>query len=363
MNKSLFPFVAGQRTDKLFDSSHVLSPLPIKTLLPRAKQCDQLIKKNEHYIDLGGAGGMIFQTQLMWMIFLMGFFSFLWFFVPLGGFYGIYKEGFRGSFVNGEWQQQFSMYDFFMAIFITFAPLCLSLVINYKVVTSARAMLSQTIPCRFHRQRREVLFSRWNKELKKIETRAVPWEKVCVMVGQGASATTGGVVSSASLVIAVNDEENYGNFWSALRIGAIDKFHAASIWEMIRTFMEQGADAIGEPAPLTLDGIIEQHCQAHKVKREEFSNATKFWWYINGTMLGIWRVNYEMRKLNQRTEAFTEVEAWSKPLPESEWQQPSAQLNHVNDMLARNEYAQGHTILSIGDACARYMQREEVNIK
>ncbi|MGY2572304.1 hypothetical protein [Vibrio sp. C8] len=54
MNKSLFPFVAGQRTDKLFGSSHVLSPLPVKTLLPKAKQCDQLIKKNEHYIDLGG---------------------------------------------------------------------------------------------------------------------------------------------------------------------------------------------------------------------------------------------------------------------------------------------------------------------
>ncbi|MGY2572305.1 hypothetical protein [Vibrio sp. C8] len=42
-------------------------------------------------------------------------------------------------------------------------------------------MLSQTIPCRFHRQRREVLFSRWNKDLKKTETRAVPWEEVCVM--------------------------------------------------------------------------------------------------------------------------------------------------------------------------------------
>jgi|GEM_PF-4018000 len=360
MNNSSFPFVAGQRTDKLFGSSHVLSPLPIKTLLPRAKQCDQLIKKNDHYIDLGGAGGMILQTQMMWIAFLIGFFLFLWFFIPLGGFYGIYQEGIKEVFINGEWQQQFSIYDFFMAIFITFGPLSAMLFIDYKVAASARAMLSQTIPCRFHRQRREVLFSRWNKELKKIETRAVPWEEVCVMVGQGVSATTGGVVSSASLVIAVNDEENYGDFWSALRIGAIDKFHAASIWEMIRTFMEDGADAIGEPAPLTLDGIIEQHCQAHKIKREAFSNATKFWWYINGTMLGIWRVNYEMRKLNQRTEAFTEVEDWSKPLPQSEWQQPSAQLNHVNDMLARNEYAQGLTILSIGDACARYMQSEDV---
>ncbi|MGY2572299.1 hypothetical protein [Vibrio sp. C8] len=89
MNKSLFPFVAGQRTDKLFGSSHVLSPLPIKTLLPRAKQCDQLIKKNDHYIDLGGAGGMILQTQMMWIAFLIGLFSFAWFYSTFGGFYGV----------------------------------------------------------------------------------------------------------------------------------------------------------------------------------------------------------------------------------------------------------------------------------
>ncbi|EMK6670008.1 hypothetical protein [Vibrio fluvialis] len=67
-----FPFVAGQRTDKLFGSSHVLSPLPIKTQLPKAGRCDQLVAKTAQYLDIGGAGGMIFQTQLMWMMFLMG---------------------------------------------------------------------------------------------------------------------------------------------------------------------------------------------------------------------------------------------------------------------------------------------------
>ncbi|MCG6229598.1 hypothetical protein [Vibrio furnissii] len=59
-----FPFVAGQRTDKLFGSSHVLCPLPIKTLLPKAGRCDQLVAKTAQYIDIGGVGGLIFQTTI-----------------------------------------------------------------------------------------------------------------------------------------------------------------------------------------------------------------------------------------------------------------------------------------------------------
>ncbi|KOO16670.1 hypothetical protein AKJ18_00960 [Vibrio xuii] len=362
MNSKQFPFFAGQRTDKTFGSSHVLSPLPIKTLLSSAGRCDQLVRKKKHYIDLGGAGGMILQTQIMWMIFLMGFASFAWFYLSMDGFSGMYESSFKDTLLDGHWERRFQPFEFFIGLFFSLLPVLIALIINYKLSKSAQEMLSQSLPCRFHRQRREVLFSRWDNELKKVETRIVPWEKVCAMVGQSSGVTTGGVFSSASLIIATNDEENYGNFWSALQIGAVDKFHAASIWEMIRTFMEEGAEHICDPSPLTLEGIIDEHCQANNITKEEFSGATRFWWYINGTMLGIWRTNYEMSKVNQRAENYTDIEAWSEALPESEWQKPSVQLNYVNDMLARNEYAQGHTVLSIGDACSRYMQHQEAKI-
>ncbi|WP_158108290.1 DUF6708 domain-containing protein [Vibrio furnissii] len=351
-----FPFVAGQRTDRLFGSSHVLSPLPIKTLLPKAGRCDQLVAKTAQYLDIGGAGGMIFQTQLMWMMFLMGATFFLWPYIMFGGFSGLYELSLKDVLSNGKWTHEFQIDDFIWSLFGTLSPLLGMLFINYKVVIHARKMLSQTLPCRFHRQRREVLFSRWNEESKTIETRIVPWEKVCAMVGQSSTVTAGGVMSSASLMIAANDEETYGEFWSALQIGAIDKFHAASTWEMIRTFMDEGADRICGPAPLTLNGIIEEHCQAHGIKKEDFSNATRFWWYINGTMLGIWRTNYEMSKIKQRSDCFADVVAWSKPLPKEQWQKPSRALDYVNEMLARHEYAKGQTIFSIGDACSSYMQ-------
>lgn len=359
MNNSQLPFLAGQRTDKVCGSSRVLSPLPVKTLLAKPGQCDQLVNKTKEYIDLGGAGGLVFQTQLMWSSFLICLFVFIFSYVTFGGFSGLYELSFREELLDGIWVKKLSLFDFYSGLFVTLMPLSVGILINYKISQSARNTLSQSLPCRFHRQRREVLFSRWNDELKQIETRIVPWEKVCAMVGQSSGVTTGGVISSASLIIAANDEENYGNFWSALQIGAVDKFHAASIWEMIRTFMDEGADHICEPSPLTLEGLIEEHCQANNIDKEQFSGATRFWWYINGTMLGIWRTNYEMSKVKQRAENYKDIAAWSEALPESEWQKPSAQLNYVNDMLARNEYAQGHTIFSIGDACSHYMHHKE----
>ncbi|EKO3533517.1 hypothetical protein K1L80_000062 [Vibrio fluvialis] len=351
-----FPFTAGQRTDKLFGSSHVLSPLPIRTALSKSERCEQLVNKTQQYLDLGGVAGMIFQTQMMWMTFLIVFSLSLLPYNMFGGFSGMYEGAFKDVLINGIWHKEFRLSHFLYTFFGTLTPLVGMLFIHYLVIRRARKMLSQTLPCRFHRQRREVLFSRWNEESKTIETRIVPWEKVCAMVGQSSTVTAGGVMSSASLMIAANDEETYGEFWSALQIGAIDKFHAASTWEMIRTFMDEGADRICDPAPLTLDGIIEEHCLAHGIKKEDFSNATRFWWYINGTMLGIWRTNYEMSKIKQRSDCFADVVAWSKPLPKEQWQKPSRALDYVNEMLARHEYAKGQTIFSIGDACSRYMQ-------
>ncbi|QXO15647.1 hypothetical protein [Vibrio ostreae] len=229
-NSSSFPFVSGQKTDIAFGDSQVLSPLPIKSLVKRAKSCNQLINKNSSYIDIGGVGGVIFQTQLMWMVFCIGFSLFLLPYSYLGGVEGMYQNSFREVLINGEWQNEFRDQEFYSALFVSFVPFLGLLFIIFKTMFSMRKQLSQTLPVRFHRQRREVLFSRWNEELKKTETRVVPWEHVYAMVGQSRTVSTGGVMSSASLMIAANDEDHYGHFWSALQIGSIDKFYAASVW-------------------------------------------------------------------------------------------------------------------------------------
>ncbi|RQW65018.1 DUF6708 domain-containing protein [Vibrio viridaestus] len=350
-----FPFFAGQRTDKAFGSSHVLSPLPIKTMIPKASTCDLLIDKKEAYLEFGGVGGLIFQTQIMWMLFCMGFFLF---FLPLyiwfGGFSGIYLGSYKEVFVKGEWIFQLQYFELFAGLLGTIGPLGGGVFIIYKIAQHARKTLSQNLPLRFHRQRREVMFSSWNEDTKKTELKFIPWEEVCAMVGQGSAISTGGVMSSASLLIGANDDEMYGHFWSTVQTGAMHKIHAAAIWEMIRSFMEDGPDSIGEPQPMTLEGLIEQHCASRDMKVEEFSAATRFWWYLNGTMLGIWRVNHETKKMKQNADSFVEVTEWSKPIPKLQWAKPSEALQYYNKMLSENEYAKGATIFSVGDIRQKY---------
>ena len=355
MINNSFPFFAGQRTDKAFGSSSVLSPLPIKTMVPKVKSCDILVSKTDAYIELGGAGGMIFQSQMLWFGLLIGFFIF---FLPLyimfDGFTGLYLGAYKEVLVNGEWVQQFRTYDFVMSLLALLTPFGGGLFILFKGVQSTRRKLSRTLPFRFHRQRREVMMSRWNEETKQTEIKMFPWEDICAMVGQGSAMSTGGIISSASLLIAANDNEDYGHFWSSIQTGAMNKIHAAGMWEMIRSFMEDGPDSIGEPSPLTLEELIEQHCASRDMKVEEFTTATKVWWYLNGTMLGIWRINHETQKMKQNANTFTEVTQWSQPLPKAQWAKPSEALQYYNKMLAENEYSQGQTIFSIGDIREKY---------
>ncbi|MBO1536387.1 hypothetical protein J4G71_21950 [Vibrio fluvialis] len=63
-----FPFVAGQRTDKLFGSSYVLSPRLVKTELSKVARCEQQLKKNTTVSSLE-------RQQVLWIIESIGMFK------------------------------------------------------------------------------------------------------------------------------------------------------------------------------------------------------------------------------------------------------------------------------------------------
>ncbi|KXF82449.1 hypothetical protein [Enterovibrio coralii] len=178
------------------------------------------------------------------------------------------------------------------------------------------------------------------------------------MVGQSSAITTGGVFTTASLIIGINSDEKHGYFWGTLQTGAITKFHAASLWEMIRTYMEDGPEYIGKPSPLTYQGLKQQHCEAYEIEEKEFGFWRHFWWAINGTWLGIWRINHETKKMKQNAETFQEIVEWSKPIPESQWATPSNELNHYNEILDRIDYNKGLTIFDVGDIRVKYPYRQ-----
>ncbi|MBV7296285.1 hypothetical protein [Enterovibrio paralichthyis] len=352
-----FPFSAGQLTDKTFGSSLVLSPVPVHTNIAPLESHDILVDKTESYIDIGGAGGMIFQTQQMWMLFLMSLGVPIYLLWSYGGVLGFIGAFYQKRFIDDIWVTQLDPWLIFIGVGVFFLPLLGIWLLLYRVHVHARKMLTQTLPVRFHRQRREVMFSRWNKEKKCTEYRFFPWESVCAMAGQSSAMTTGGVFTTASLLIGINSDEKHGYFWGTLQTGAISKVHAASLWEMIRTYMEDGPEYIGEPSPLTYKGLKKQHCEAYDIDEQEFGFWRHFWWAINGTWLGIWRINHETKKMKQNAETFEEVVAWSKPIPESQWAKPSDELNHYNEILDRIDYGQGRTLLDVGDIRVKYPYR------
>lgn len=353
--KNNFPFSAGEKTPKKYSHAIVLSPLPIKTGIKKNNFCEQLLSKNTNYIEIGGAAGLVFQTQIIWLILCIAVgVVFIPTYLMLGGISSIIELSYKSKLINGVYQEFFDYSEFLFAIGALTTP-CLGLsFIAYMILRDTNKSLLRTIPFRFNRQRREVMFSKWNKAKKQTQIKFFKWEDICAMVGQGSAVTTVGVISSSALVIAADDNSKYGNFWSSMTLNAINKIDATSTWEMIRSYMEEGEEAVPEPEPLTYAHLLKQHCEANNISPSEVTGGTKLWWYLNGTMLGIWRTNRLMKKMTVHAESFPEVVEWSKPLPKSEWAKPSEELEFYNRIISQNEYAKGHTILSIGNVREKY---------
>ncbi|MDD1796474.1 hypothetical protein LRP50_25500, partial [Enterovibrio sp. ZSDZ42] len=114
---------------------------------------------------------MIFQTQQMWLLFLMSLGIPVWLLWSDGGVMGFIDALYREQKINGVWVDVLDPMQVFGGIGLFFLPMLGGWFILYKVHRHARKMLTQTLPVRFHRQRREVMFSRWNNEKKCTEYR------------------------------------------------------------------------------------------------------------------------------------------------------------------------------------------------
>ncbi|WP_415846701.1 hypothetical protein, partial [Vibrio aerogenes] len=75
--------------------------------------------------------------------------------------------------------------------------------------------LARALPIRFHRQRREVMMSRWNKRKQRTEIKFFPWESVCAMAGEGTAVAPNMVMREGSLFIGAYDDVASGYFWAS----------------------------------------------------------------------------------------------------------------------------------------------------
>jgi len=365
MTTSKLPFFAGQYRRERFGVRHVFSPLPVHTNVPAPRRADWLTAKHPHYIELGGAGGSLFQTQLLYMVWLMGLV------ISAGIFWGMPGMAQDHGLSNGQgwagvlarlyvevpagpdrWVWEFSWMQLLGVLIGLGVGPGFALWMTVTLLWEHQRQLRRVLPFRLHRQRREVMLSRWNKRTKQTEVRIFPWEQMCAMVGEGATATPSGVLALATLFFGINSDERPGHFWSGMNVGTLNKEMGAGEWEMLRRYMDEGPEAIDEPSPVSFAGMVEEYCQQHGIPRSAFPRSVRWWWELNGTRLGILRYNVQSR-LQQRFAdryfaAHPELAAWSEPLPPEQWAQPSPRLTRCNQLLAEL-YAQGHTLFTVGD--------------
>ncbi|WP_064609570.1 hypothetical protein [Photobacterium sp. J15] len=355
MTNREFPFFAGQHTREKFSSRYVLSPLPVKTQIPAANCCNLLMRKTEHYIDLGSEAGSIFQTQYCYYLFMFSFSISMAMVAFWGGYDEVVQSFYELKYLGDEeWEYVFSWYNCIYVLGVLFLHLFALTGVCINIMVQGNSDSARTLPLRFHRQRREVMFSRWNSRTKKPDIKVVPWEKVCAMVGHGEAYSTSGMYSLSSLLIGANDEDDPSHFWAALSVGAMHNMAGAAQWEMIRKFMDEGADAIENPCPINFKGLVEEYCQQHEITPDKMSPWVRLWWEINGTRLGIWATNYRLQRSQYTYTTVPEIEVWSQPLPESQWAKPSDELNYYNRMLDEHDYRLGRNILAVSDLRERF---------
>ncbi|MDO6527498.1 hypothetical protein Q4519_17600 [Motilimonas sp. 1_MG-2023] len=348
-DKQEMPFKAGRSEVQGTGQRITLSPLPVATNIPKANACDLLAKKCEHYIDIGGAKGSIFQAQYVLILAIV--FGWASYSATFGiSFYNWFEwkdvtETLSVRQVSWDaiiWQEVFTSFAYASPVII------LGLVLTFGIIISSNKDIARAAPLRFHRQRREVMFSRWNEKLKQTEYKVVPWEKVVALVGQGSGFTGHAMVHSATLFIGANDEDDHGHFWSAAQVGAGNMLVAAAQWEMIRHFMEYGPDDIPEPSPESFAAIRREYCESHNCEEKDIPLWIKIWWYVNGTPFGILLTNYRLKYVIHRG-VTPAMQAWSEPLPRDQWAKPSEELQQANKLVNAEYRYYGKTLLNIGD--------------
>ncbi|MGF1689519.1 hypothetical protein L4C36_23170 [Photobacterium japonica] len=360
MNQSI-PFFSGQKQSGKLSGKTVLSPLPIRTNISGANYCTVLLKRNSAYLDLGGSAGSIFQGQILYLFFIVMIvmsLGFLLYFSSQVGYVGHIVELINH---NGFSSPGYNLSNFLTGTFFICLPWVIIGSVIVLIMYSTAKDMKKVVPFRFHRQRREVAMFKWNKKRKAIVVRYFHWEKVCAMVGEGVTVTPTGMIGNGTLFIGGNDESIKGLFWAAMTYNVGNNLDGALQWETIRRYMdyEMEDSDIVDSSQLTFQSLIEGYCKEQNISVDEFSIETRIWWELNGTRFGIWWNNYLSRVCRDHYKHNAEFEAWSQPIPESEWVKPSDALNYYNDMLMRNEYAQGHNILSIGDIRTKYTKYGE----
>ena len=221
----------------------------------------------------------------------------------------------------------------------------LGFVITPMIVIAVSVYAKPREPIRFNRQRREVCVP----ALKGGDYWYVPWETVKASAEGFNMVSQGGVNRNGSLIIGFPNPNFKGevklesngfsyneNAERGLFFPNVVPEVGAGMWELIRTYMEEGPDKIKVDTELfkvRKDRISEQYIEAvqNAISKRGLKKGLLWEGFCGLFLFNLPLVYYIQRKhLNPPPDLIGDaVEAWSQPLPQEQWAKRSPELEQA----------------------------------
>lgn len=174
-----------------------------------------------------------------------------------------------------------------------------------------------------------------------------PWEKLVAFIQTQENQGPSLMLTSTVLTLAVPKPDDPESALAAASINVGHETSGLAQWECIRRFMEEGPDAC--PAPRNDDTLANYKINCRKAYKE----MSFLPWA--GKKIGDWFFQRYLAHIitERRTQVVAlrrmpaELKAWSEPLPESRWAQPSEELQALNRQLTR-AYERGLNFSQMG---------------
>jgi len=298
----------------------------------------------DHYLDFGVGSSFAFAWQ---MVLGIPFFGFLLVAVvcPLVAFWGGFHFGNGWTDATRAFWGMFN-YVIWIGVGGGLFALLIGLQTRWKMYEDAE----KVVPTRLNRQRREVCFVPEGHS----EPIYVPWEEVEAWVIEAQGVSEYGVRRQYGFGIGFRHPETGECFNLEFETHGLPL--SISNWEALRAYMEYEVHTLEEiqpqgelmvsdepqaPGAGPEEGIEFFHNARHNLHRRRKANKVGwiyvFFWYLYHVMT-FWTIpnrlvtweNAKLRRLSQK--ALPEsMEAWSRPLPESEWGRLSEALKRQSE--------------------------------
>jgi hypothetical protein len=314
-----------------------LAPGPLPTDMPAQDYGNAVGGVNDTYMDFGLGMPAVFG----WQAGLGGSLSFF----CMTAFLAPLIFGMMGLFIGEDFKSSinFTLDMIPSGLQYGASGAGVTLAIWIYVTLNQLAKRETLVPTRFNRQRREVCFVPEGQT----EPIFVPWESLSAWVIQARAVTQYGSTTRYAMGVGFYHPPHDKHYSLEFHCAGFEL--AICNWEAIRAYMEYEVHTLKEiQDPLELQGPDDPpHEGLHtfynarermrrRHKAGEVGWSYPFWWYLYHVMT-LWTLpnhltEWQIRRIKTIGHAAVPeaMQAWSEPLPESEWVKPSEQLQRMS---------------------------------